>query len=170
MGIQIHKMTTLQINAYSDADWIENVDDRSNLVSLCAKKQSTVSRSSTEVEYRSLALTCTEILWLQHLLHEILPSSQPIPQLWCDNIGATFLAANPMFHARMKYIEINFHFVWERTTSNQLQVRFVCLADQLANVMTKPLPLPCFVRLRNKLNAISIPLACGGVLRQLVIS
>jgi hypothetical protein len=122
MGIQIHKMTTLQINAYSDADWTENVDDRrstsefcvylgSNLVSWCAKKQSTVSRSSTEVEYRSLALTCTEILWLQHLLHEILPSSQPISQLWCDNIGATFLAANSMFHAHMKYIEIDFHFV-----------------------------------------------------------
>jgi hypothetical protein len=108
MSLQIHNNSSPHINAYTDADWADNIDDRrftfgfcvylgSNLVSWCSKKQPTMSRSSTEAEYRSLALTCTEKLWLQYLLHEIQQCSQSIPTLWCDNIGATFLTANPMY-------------------------------------------------------------------------
>ncbi|XP_058082503.1 uncharacterized mitochondrial protein AtMg00810-like [Magnolia sinica] len=61
--------------AYSDADWAGCPDARrstsgysiylgDNLVSWSAKKQPTVSRSNYESEYRALALTATEILWL----------------------------------------------------------------------------------------------------------
>jgi Reverse transcriptase (RNA-dependent DNA polymerase) len=129
MGLQAHNKSNLQINAYTDADWAGNLDDRrftsgfyvylgSNLISRCSKKQPTVSPSSTEAEYRSLALTGTEILWLQYLLAEIYLSTQPIPILWCDNIGATFLASNPMFHAHTKHIKIDYHFVREKVASN----------------------------------------------------
>jgi hypothetical protein len=97
-------------------------------------------------------------MWLQHLLQEICLNSQPAPILWCDNIGATFLAANPMFHARTKHIEIDFHFVRERVASNQLKVQFLCSNDQLADIMTKPLPLPRFQLLRSKLKVLSSPL------------
>jgi hypothetical protein len=100
-------------------------------VSWCGKKQPTVSRSNTEAEYRSLALTCTEILWLQYLLHEIQQCSQSIPTLWCDNIGATFLTANPMY-ARTKHIEIDYHFIRENVASNQLKVQFLCSNDQIS--------------------------------------
>jgi hypothetical protein len=36
--------------------------------------------------------------------------------LWCDNLGAKYLSANPTFHARMKHLEVNYHFesVWPR--------------------------------------------------------
>jgi hypothetical protein len=154
----------------SDADWAGNIDDRRstsgfcvylsrNLVSWCAKKQPTIFRSSTEAEYRSLALTCTEVMWLEYLHKEIqVPLQQP-PILWCDNIGATFLASNPMFHARTKHIEIDYHFVRERVASNRLKVQFICSKDQLADCLTKPLPLPRFQYLRFKLNVFSIPLA-----------
>jgi hypothetical protein len=90
---------------------------------------------------------------------------QLVPKLWYDNIGATFLTVNPMFHARTKYIEINYHFVQEKVASNQLKVQFICSTDQLADVMTKPLPLPRFLVLRNKFNVTGISLARGGVLR-----
>jgi hypothetical protein len=95
-------------------------------------------------EYRSLALTCTKILRLRYLLHELQQKPQPIPTHWCNNIGATFLMANLMFHARTKPIEIDYHFVKEKVVSKQLHVKFLCSTDQLADIMTKPLLLPQF--------------------------
>jgi hypothetical protein len=81
-GLLIKPANSLTINAYSDSDWAGSVDDRkstscfyiffgSNLILWSAKKQAIVSRSSTEAKYRCLALTCAEILWLQHLLREL---------------------------------------------------------------------------------------------------
>jgi hypothetical protein len=170
-GLTLYKTSPLQIHSYSDSDWAGNLDNRQstsgfcvylgrNLVSWCSKKQPTVSRSSTEAEYRSLALTCTKIMWLEHLLAEIqLPNHTLTSTLWCDNIGTTFLASNPMFHARTKHIEIDYHFVRERVAANKLKVQFVCSTDQLADCLTKPLPLPRFHFLRGKLNVHKTPLA-----------
>jgi hypothetical protein len=98
-------------------------------------------------------------MWLEYLLHEIQFNITVPPTLWCDNIGATFLASNPMFYARTKHIEIDYHFVRERVVSNKLHVRFLCSADQLADIMTKPLPLSRFQYLRSKLNVTTLPLA-----------
>jgi Reverse transcriptase (RNA-dependent DNA polymerase)/gag-polypeptide of LTR copia-type len=172
-GLSFRASHSLTIDAYSDADWAGSVDDRrstsgyciflgNNLVSWSAKKQPTVSRSSTEAEYRSLALTCAELLWLQYLLIELrVPLAAP-PVLWCDNIGATFLASNPMFHSRTKHVEIDFHFVREKVVAHEILVRFLCSQDQLADSMTKPLPTTRFQFLRTKLQVTESPSACGG--------
>jgi hypothetical protein len=172
-GLSFRSSCSLTIDAYSDADWAGSVDDRrstsgyciflgNNLVSWSAKKQPTVSRSSTKAEYRSLALTCAELLWLQYLLTELrVPLAAP-PTLWCDNIGVTFLASNPMFHSRTKHVEIDFHFVREKVVANELFVRFLCSQDQLADSMTKPLPTARFQFLRTKLQVTASPSACGG--------
>jgi hypothetical protein len=64
-----------------------------------------------EVEYKSLAIATAEIIWLQALLHELGVSQPRAGSLWCDNLGATYLTANPMFHARTKHVEVDYHFV-----------------------------------------------------------
>ena len=84
-----------------------------NLISWSARKQATVSRSSTEAEYKSHANATAEMIWIQKLLVE-LGVPHPQARLWCDNLGAKYLSANPVFHARTKHIEIDFHFVRER--------------------------------------------------------
>jgi hypothetical protein len=98
-----------------------------------------VSRSSTEAEYKSLANKMTELMWLQILLKELKISHPPVARLWCDNLGATYLSANPVFHARMKHIEVDFHFVIERVARKLLDIRSISTKDQLADEFTKPL-------------------------------
>jgi hypothetical protein len=74
------------------------------------------------------------------------------PSLWCDNIGATYLTANPVFHRRMKHVEVDYHFARERVAMKQLEVRSISLKDQLADIMTKALPTPAFKHFMNNLN------------------
>lgn len=72
------------------------------------------------------------------MLAELGVSLEQSPILRCDNLGATYLSANPVFHTRAKHIEIDFHFVRERVTN---KVRLVSTNDQLADGFTKALPV-----------------------------
>jgi hypothetical protein len=74
------------------------------------------------------------------------------PCLWCDNIGATYLSANPVFHARTKHIEIDYHFVRERVASKELEIRFVPSRDQIADGFTKALAARSFEEFKRNLN------------------
>lgn len=124
------------------------------LISWSSRKQATVSRSSTESEYKALANATAEIVWLQSLLGELGIVQDRPPCLWCDNLGATYLTANPIFHARTKHIEIDFHFVRERVALKALEIRFISSKDQIADGFTKPLPLRQFSEIRRNLNLI----------------
>ena len=77
------------------------------------------------------------------------------PILWCDNLGATFLTTNLVFHARTKHIEINFHFVREKVSAGSLKVRFISTQDQIADIFTKALGRETFERLNYGLNLLS---------------
>jgi hypothetical protein len=77
-------------------------------------KQPTVSRSSTESEYKALANATAEIMWIQTLLYELKISSPSTTKIWCDNMGAKYLSSNPVFHDRTKHIYLDYHFVRER--------------------------------------------------------
>lgn len=80
------------------------------------------------------------------------------PKLWCDNIGATYLFANLVYHARTKHVEIDFHFVREHVAAKTLDVCFILSEDQLADVLTKPIVSSRFQHFCSKLNVFSPPL------------
>jgi histone deacetylase 1/2 len=85
-----------------------------------------------------------EIIWVQSLLQELGISQPHPPILWCDNIGATYLSANSVFHAQTNHIEVDNHFVRERVSHKRLLIKFISSKDQLADIFTKSLPLPQF--------------------------
>jgi histone deacetylase 1/2 len=111
LSIHIRKSFSLLVSAFSDADWAGCSDDRKstdgyavflgpNLISWSARKQATVSRSSTEAEYKAMANATPEVMWIQILMDELKISCPRTARLWCDNMGAKYLSSNPVFHAR----------------------------------------------------------------------
>jgi hypothetical protein len=149
-GLLLTRSNTSTLEVFSYANWAECPDDRkstsgycvflgSNLISWSSKKHPTMSRSSTEAEYKSIANATAELLWIQYLLRDLDVHLSSHPKLWCDNIGATYLAANPVFHARTKHVEIDFHFVRDHVAAKTLQILFIPSKEQITDVLTKPL-------------------------------
>ena len=95
--------------------------------------------------------------WLRILFKELRIFLSHVPVLWCDNASALAFSANLVFHSRMKYIEVDYHYVREKVLRRDLFVRFVFGKNNLANLFTKPLPSPSFLIQRRKLLLDSSP-------------
>ena len=172
-GLFITSSTDFQLQAFSDSDWAANRDDRrsvgayciymgSNLISWSCKQQPTVARSSTETEYKAIANAAAELTWFKSVLKELGLPLQRSPISWCDNIGATYLSSNPMFHARTKHIEIDFHFVRDQVSSKDLMVQFISSKEQLVDALTKSLPPNKFWQVQLNLNVRDLPFRLRG--------
>ncbi|KAK2972647.1 hypothetical protein RJ640_003025 [Escallonia rubra] len=166
LGLQIRSASSLDLYAFCDADWAGCPFSRrsttgfctflgSNCISWSAKKQSTVARSSAEAEYRAMASTTAELTWLSFLLRDIGIVQHHPATLFCDNLAALYMSINPVFHARTKHIEVDYHFVREKVALGSLVTRFVSSNQQLADIFTKPLSRDAFQRLRTKLGLCS---------------
>jgi hypothetical protein len=94
------------------------------------------------------------MIWVEALLNELGVKLREKSCLWCDNLGVTFLSANPVFHARTKYIEVDFHFVRERVAAKRLAIKFISSKDQVADGFTKALPAKNLYEFRRNLNLV----------------
>ncbi|CAA7017709.1 unnamed protein product [Microthlaspi erraticum] len=173
-GIFFRANSPLTLHAYSDADWAGDVDDYVSTnayivylgttpISWSSKKQRGVARSSTEAEYRAVANTAAELRWVCSLLSELGITLPSPPSIYCDNVGATYLSANPVFHSRMKHLALDFHFVRDNVQSGAMRVTHVSTKDQLADALTKPLSRARFHELYSKIGVSKAPPSCGGV-------
>ncbi|XP_048136588.1 uncharacterized mitochondrial protein AtMg00810-like [Rhodamnia argentea] len=141
---------SLEVIGYSDVDWAGCPMDRrstsgycvflgGNLVSWKSKKQSIISRSSAEAEYRAMANVTGELQWVRMFLGEIGLPMIGSSTLCCDNLSAIHIASNPVFHERTKHIEVNCHFVREKVNSGDIRLVHTRYEEQLADIFTKPL-------------------------------
>lgn len=94
-------------------------------ISWKSKKQTTISRSSAEAEYRSLASTVAELVWLAGLFKEFAVDIQLPVSLYCDNKSAIQITANPVFHERTKHIDIDCHFIREKVLQGLVHIQYL---------------------------------------------
>ncbi|GKD19264.1 ribonuclease H-like domain-containing protein, partial [Tanacetum coccineum] len=119
------------LKAYTYADWARCTDTRTSVTGYCvfmnnslvswkSKKQNTISKSSTEVEYRALASVTSEVIWVLKFLKD----------LDCSNLLP--VTANPVFHERTKHLEIDLHFVREKILAGVIKTEKIDTANQIA--------------------------------------
>lgn len=164
-GLQFFRSSSMDLLAYSDADWAGCPDTRkstsgfcvflgSNLISWSSKRQATVSRSSAEAEYRAVANCVAESWWLRQLLQELHRPPRQATLVYCDNVSAMYLSSNPVQHQRTKHVEIDLHFVRDRVALGEAKVLHVPTSSQFADVFTKGLPSSVFEDFRFSLNIV----------------
>ncbi|XP_071699281.1 uncharacterized protein [Rutidosis leptorrhynchoides] len=161
-GILLNGSTQLSLHAYSDSDWAACPISRRSVtgyvillsgspISWKSKKQSTISRSSFEAEYRAMANAASELTWLIRLFEELgITDLKPVT-LHCDNQSALHIAKNPVFHERTKHIELDCHFTREKVMEGLIELSYLTTQNQLADVLTKILPSSQFQQLLSKL-------------------
>ncbi|KAL2232732.1 UNVERIFIED_CONTAM: Retrovirus-related Pol polyprotein from transposon RE2 [Sesamum indicum] len=175
LGLFLPAINSLDVQGYCVVDWASCSDSRRSLTGFCiflgpalvswkTKKQSTVSRSSAEAEYRSLAATVCELRWISYLLADFgISVTLPI-SLFCDNKAALHILANPVFHERTKHIEIDCHLVRDAYKDGFIAPVLIRSFAQLADTFTKALPLKLFGSFLSMLGLVSFAPnpACGG--------
>ncbi|GJT69884.1 ribonuclease H-like domain-containing protein [Tanacetum coccineum] len=181
LGLQLLQSTTSQLIAYSDADWAGCPATRrstsgycvflgDNLLTWSSKCQDTLSRSSAEAEYRGVANVVAETSWIRNLLRELHTPLFTATLVYCDNVSAVYMSANPVQHQRTKHIEIDIHFVRDKVAAGHVRVLHVPSRFQYADIFTKGLPYPLFADFRSSLSVRkTLASTAGGWLLSIII-
>ncbi|GJR58872.1 ribonuclease H-like domain-containing protein [Tanacetum coccineum] len=173
LGLQLYASATTSLVGYTDADWAGCPSTRrstsgycvflgDNLLSWSAKRQHTISRSSAEAEYRGVANVVAETAWIRNLLRELHSPLLTATLVYCDNVSAVYMSANPVQHQRTKHIEIDIHFVRDMVKAGHVRVLHVPSRFQYADIFTKGLPSALFEDFRSSLSVRPLPAPTAG--------
>ena len=168
-GLLFKSGQKLEVRGYTNADYSGSLVDRKstigycvflgeNLVSWRSKKQVVLARSSAKAKFRPMALGLCELLWLKIVLSDFKILGHYPMKLMCDNQSAINIVHNSVQHDYTKHVEIDSHFTKEKLGVGEICLSFVPSENQLADLLTKGLPLRRFKELVSKLRMIDIHL------------
>ena len=165
-GIFYKKGGNNDLVAYTDSDYAGDLGDRkstsgyvfllsSGTISWLSKKQPVVSLSTTEAEFIAAASCACQTVWLKRVLKKLGLNQDKTTIIYCDSSSAIKLSKNPVMHGRSKHIDVRFHFLRELTKAGTVELIYCNTQDQIADIMTKPLKLDAFLKLRALLGVCS---------------
>ncbi|GJV92913.1 retrovirus-related pol polyprotein from transposon TNT 1-94 [Tanacetum coccineum] len=146
-GLWYPKYTAMALTAYADAYHAAGHQ----------KKQKSTVISTTEAEYIAMSGCCAQILWMRSLLTDYNFVFNKI-LLFCDNRSAIALCCDNVHHSRSKHIDIRHHFIREQVEKGVVELYFVTMDYQLADIFTKALPRERFEFLLPRLRMKSMSL------------
>ena len=122
-----------------------------------AANSNNVSPFQQQNEFLAASETSNEAIWLQQLVKEVKGDDIGPAPILCNNQEATRLIKNPEFHQRTKHIAVRYHFVRHQQLNGNIEVSYVPTENQLADILTKPLPGPRFNFLRHQIGVKPLP-------------
>ena len=174
MGVAYYgNLLDLSLRGYCDADYAGDHDDRKSRIGYlfliangavvwCSKRQGCTTDSTTEAEFVAMAESVKEAIWLRRLLQSLgISSPNPTP-IFSDNQGAIQLVKNPKYHKRTKHIETKYYLIREKFERKQIDVFYIHTKQQLADLLTKPLPREAFQHLRSLQGLLAPPFQTSG--------
>ncbi|XP_026394546.1 uncharacterized protein LOC113289229 [Papaver somniferum] len=161
-GILSRSDSGLNLKGWCDSDWAGCPLTRRSLtgwfvllgyspISWKTKKKHTVSRSSVEAEYISMAAATCELKWLKKLLGDLGVHHPHGMHLLCDSQSALYIAQNPVFHERTKHIEVDCHLVRDAIMQKIITPSYTPTTVQLVDIFTKSLGKAQFQYLISKM-------------------
>ena len=132
-----------------DEDWFPGI----------VKKQHSVSTSTAEAKYIPAGNCCAHILWMRNQLRDYGLLLNKI-MIFYDNTSAITISNNPVHHSRMKHIDIRYHFIREHVMNGTVELHFVPMEQQIADIFTKPLDESTFSKLACELGMLNLKVGC----------
>ena len=117
-------------------------------MSWSSRKQPVVALSTTEAEFVAVASCACQGVWMRRVLECIGQSPSKCTTLFCDNSSTIKLSKNLVLHGRSKHIDVRFHFLCDLTKDGVVELVHCGTKEQLADILTKPLKLDVFLKLR----------------------
>ena len=164
IGINFSEGNGSKLSAFCDSDYAGDlktgrstsgiiVQHGTNLISWKSSLQSRVALSSFEAEYYALAEVTKEIIYFTQLLKELKITNQQPTLISIDNQSAIVVANSPLakFNPKSKHINTKFHFIKTEINDGKVKLIHVPSNENLADILTKVLPLPAFTRLSSYL-------------------
>jgi hypothetical protein len=113
------------LHGFIDSDWVGSVDDRNStsgicfilgslMISLASRKHKIVALSTVEVEYITARDACMESIWLCKLFSGLFDQVLDSTMIYCDNQICVKISENPLFHDRLKHIDIKYYFIRDK--------------------------------------------------------
>lgn len=166
-GLFYGRNFSLELQVYTDSDYARDIEDRKctsgyvcmlSNAAICwsSRKQEIVTLSSTEAEYVAATSCACHCMWLTGLLEEIKDEKLGPVLIKCDNSSTIKLSKNPVMHRRTKHIDVRFHYLRNLVNEGRIQLVFCPTTEQLADVMTKPVKLESFEKMRRMLGVIEL--------------
>ena len=139
------------LEGYGNADSSMSEDQRAisgytflidgGAVSWSSKRQEIVLLSTTESEYVSATHGMKEALWLRSLLSKVFGGFNEVIVLFRDNQAAIALTRDYQYHARMKHIDVHYHWIHWVIEQGALHLVYCPTDDMVADALMKSLPL-----------------------------
>ena len=158
-GIFYKRSSDNTLKGYTDSDFAGDLDGGKSTsgyvfmmgdgaVAWSSKKQPIVTLSTTEAEYVAATACACQSIWMREVLNSIEEDLCKCVTVFCDNSSSIKLSKNPVFHGRTKHINVKFHFIRDLIKKGDVELMYCRTKEQLADIMTKPLKLEDFVKLR----------------------